>query len=329
MLEENFYYNINKINETTSPQAINYIQNFGEETKVVKQDDWKMCVLRFKLPVPPFIFKYDQTMYITFRFNGTDYQQQVLFEQWDFSTTDEVVICYEQFLNMVNTAILAAFQACDASETITPTIAPKMYFDADLNKFYLYVQSAWVSGGSVPDLYFSSGLWNKIPTFSAMYYGDDNGSNGILNYKIIMTNQRTNVNASGTYFNFYQQSNSLGALYDIQRIQIETAGISIVSEGINNNNALQSTSSNFNQILTDFAINYNSNEPLVYDGSYFIYNIPNTNVRWVHLTSTTPLKNLNFRVYYILKDGTKHQWFNPPGENVNIKFLFQKKKYLK
>lgn len=346
--EQYIYYNATMTNTYSylDPVPARYL-DIQTSPLLNKMEKYKMAIIRMNIPVPRLLFKFLDDMTVVFAVGENDYDQDLIYEPWNFdSDTGDAegtnITTYQQFCNMINTAMNTAFLACKAANpSLTQTVPPKIAFNVDTQKFELFGTKEWVNGSPKPDLYWSDTLYNRIPNIPAKYYGsqyeimlDNIGNNtnntttikNIGNYVNSSGNTVYNYNTSGTWV-VSQQSQNIGALFDCQGLQVLTT-LPIKSESIPLSASSQGqASSNFRKLLTDYAITYDTGmESQPYFGGSLHYMLINTNTRKISIVGQGQLSQIEFQVFWYDKNGNIYPLTIDYNQTMSVKIQFSKKK---
>jgi len=346
--EAYIYYNALMTNTYSylDPIQANYT-DLSTQPIINHMEKYKLAIVRFNVPIPRFLFNYTDNMTVVFSYGGNDYNEFLVYEPWSFdaASLDPVgtyVTTYQQFCNMINTAMNAAFTACKlANPSLTQVVPPKVAFNVNTQKFEIFGTKEWVDGSVKPALYWNDELYNRIPNIPAKYYGSQyeiilanigNNTNNtttiknIGNYVNTSGNTIYNYNTSGTWV-VSQQSQNLGALFDCQGIQLITT-MPIKSESIPLSSSSQGqASANYKRILTDYTINYDVGlESQPYFGGSFHYVLQNTNTRKISFIGQGILNQIDFQVYWYDKVGNIYPLTIDYQQTMSVKFQFSKKK---
>lgn len=324
---DHVYINSTVYNNTDLPIEARYIeervQNF-----VNKGNEYHLSIIRFQAPsntIP--IFRFQNGAYlITLKYNGNAYQQAVIYTSRNsYFTQFQPVFQYQHFLDMINTALSDAFTALDAGEGSVqpPTEAPYLVYDNQTQLISLFAQQDYdpiTAGGPTVEIYFNFTLWNFFGNLenSFLSYNSANGED----VQLLVYDMKNNTPTSPS--NYYEMPAEYPALYrwyELQSIVFVTNSLPIEAENISARNG---DGANINlPILTDFQ------PQIIGDGlaqSNFLYE-PQGEYRLANLLSNTPLRRLDYQLFYETKDGTLYPILIPPQESVSIKFMLRRKDY--
>ncbi len=210
--------------------------------------------------------------------------------------------------------------------TQLPTEAPYFIYDSDIKKFSLiaqkqYDESKYLDPISIytDHLFYTNFFNGSFLVYDNLYTNDD--GKGI---QFLVKN--TNNNEYKT--NYYQMKQEFSTIYawnSFKSIVFMTGSIPIRNEftptqiqsGQNTPGLVNSS-----PILTDFE------PPLESDLRTVLQYNPTAEYRMIDLIGTSPLVKFDIRVFWVDNHQNLYPIYIPAGENVTIKFLFRKKKYL-
>ncbi len=356
---ENFiYYNAQLTGNTrTGADELDYIEANYNDTSTTpileKIEDYNLSIVRFKIPAPPYIFDFGGTTnsqyFVGMILPGVlvvNPTVDLIFENWDLTiiNSDQFffgvypIVAFQQFCNMINTALATCLIAAKVLDPSITVDAPYFVFNSDTQKFELRGESAWATTpNACPTIVISNAIYQRIPTIPANYY--DNAT-----WKLrISPNTGLNVNVSGSssfvkppgqavgdFFVITQQSLALASMFDAQGLYLTTTmpvkAESLPQSSISNGQA----SNNFIRVITDFEIDYSSgeaNEP--YLQNYITYNLQNTNTRKIQFIGQGPLTNIEFQVFWYDRYNNLFPIYVSDGQIMNVKFQFTKRKEIK
>ena len=310
------YLNLTKENNTNEeiPAKISDIR----DTPIMEiPSEYALSVVRFSVPsfsIPLFVFR-DDAYYITLRHNGVDFQRVVIFDPGEptFAWKSQFVFGIYNFLRMINATFKAAFDDLKAAFPAAPqTVAPLAMYDPNNQLFSIKVQETYTeatSGADRIDMYFNDDLCIKFNAFPVLFLNLPNRKE----WQVILENLGNNL--VGTDVIMTQVRKAFSSLYDITGIVLTSNQIPIRSELLNSGRS-------FIPILTDFVIS--SDGPLA---DRIIY-IPSAEFRMVDLIGGVPLKNIDISLFWIGRGGELYPILLAPGENLSVKVLFIRKKFM-
>ena len=365
---DNIYYNATMFNASTIPVVASYNET---RTTPLLYDPSKyyLSVVRFNIPgsfLPIFIAQavpfpntdVNKLIYtVTLTRNGTTSGPINVEYNPNYSVTQPIypvfsaqnpkqdpddpyyyVYTYQSFIDIINTALAAAYTALPDKGTTTQ--APYMTYDPSTGLFSMWAQQSYFQNADPMNpanllIWFNGVLENFFPSFQYFYNGYTPTSNPPPfngpgeSYALVIKNNNNNTPAAPAgYYQMVQDYSSTFAWNDLQGISFRSNNIPVVFEnqtGVSSVSVqmLQGSSSG-NQIafITDF-------EPLngPTPGSFRenIQYFPPGEYRLTDLIGKTPLSTIDIQVYWTDTYGNVHPVFILPDTGITLKILFRKK----
>lgn len=295
--------------------------------------NYVMAIERFSIPgsgFPIMLWAGDTYFSVTLVYSGVKFKSNVVIvpQSNDILPAENnglQIWYYLQMVGMINTALSSSFLALKtAYPAISSTEAPYLIFDAPSQLFSLLAQQTYVSDGI--DVYFNFPLsqlfdsWNSYLEFPLPGDGAD--------VKIYIQDQKNNTNTTNPsiptgYYAMQQPYSTLFAWNSIKNISF-LSGMPVRQEGVANVDFTNDNSSNKSRvILTDFDP---LNDPLSASTfrSYFQYQP--SRLRWIDLTSCTPLYVIDFTIQISDIAGNYHSFYFDENNNISVKMVFKSKK---
>jgi len=337
LADEDIYVNITIENDT---QSIKFGEFAETQTQplLLKQNDYKMSVVRFDMPSSNFpIFVYQNNMSVTLFHPNTGAVSEQLLIAVNRSLTPSTLpiegIWYiDQLMEMINTALSTAFTALGALPGGSPTVAPYFAYEPETKLISLYTPFEYQDTNAQRiEVWTNFTLFDNIfPSFDVQFTDWAPQPDG-KQIRFLIKNLKTNiiidptilpepavpvfpgqylikttqgVETTGTMFTFYK----IVITSNIMNIRHESLSTS-TSDGNPNNIP----------IVTDFDYSFDT---INYDRITYI---PTAEYRWIDLLTDLPLTQLGFKVHVQDQAGKLTPVRMLPGDSINIKFLFRKK----
>ena len=296
-------------------------------TIIDKPSDYEVSVVRFYLPseLPIFVFDTEpdgigQFLQVGMSFEGVPVIKDLVYAPYcPTCFPPNSVLYYQEFIDMINTALSSAFTDLKALKPLMPpTEAPYMTFDSETQLCSLYSQQSYDS--SLPNpvkIYFNSTMFSRFFPSLIMRQIDNIGSQ---NYSWLRVQDSKNNNPTfdptipAGYFQMRQEYSTLTLWNDLQSILLETDQIPVNSE-------YEGTSTDVTRrLLTDFepSTGINNRQAFQYQ--------PQGALRWYDLKSEYPLNSIDLRVLWQTKTGKVYPLILLQGETATIKLRFRNKK---
>ena len=210
---------------------------------------------------------------------------------------------------------------------------PVISYDSTSKCFVIYADINWFDQGLVDpiDFYFNAPMFELMGSFPSINYGYAAALQQ-RNFRMALrvfgdVNNQPIVRPDGTTWTAitsYQEWSTISAFSPILGFVFTSASLPIIPSLQSNplvyNNLAQSTTgtnASTSNIISDFIANdsfYKSN--LVY--------LPTAQYRWISLTGTAPIQNIQISIFYRLRDGTLQPFLINSGGSVTIKLLFKR-----
>jgi hypothetical protein len=357
--DDHIYYNVlipnnYGFNFDNNPIEAKFIEVRGQPL-IENPEEWEMSIVRFKLPtqeIPIFIAEVDDpvgfpniTSYSVTMTNGAVNSPQTFIVYVpdnskpipSFTNPDQsyyYVYSYQHFIDMINTAILNAFNdpTFNASLPVTgtPWAAPYMIYNPETKLISLIAQQQYAT--SNVNLYFNTLLFNFFDPIQAYFYGFDQplGKDFLIKIKNNNNNSLTipaGSRGAGTVaYQMEQEYNSLARWNSFSKFVFMTGSVPIRAENINTSTvgtisgSQSSTNTNFQPILTDFVpiVDPNVRTNVIY--------YPTAEYRMTDLMGKSPLTVFDLQVFWEDQNQILRPLYIPINESVNVKILFRKKR---
>ena len=301
------YINSTLYNDRSIPIRCEYAATFTSPV-IHNAGEYYMAISRFSIPNTQPIFEFlDNTYVITISKGGVDYNQIVLLQSADQNPRSNSVYTYQQFLDMINTALATAYNLFKAANPGSATAnAPSLVFNADSDTFSILFDPAYETENI--EVYFNKKLYSFFyNSFNVIRYNDSGTTN--KDYRFIIKNEGL---TRGTQLELKQQINTLFEWHDFQSIVFTSNSLPINAERITT--AGSNGSSIDISIITDFI------PELGNDRSNFVYNA--NPYRLVDMSGHQNIDKIDFRVQYINKNGEVKPLLLEPGYSMSVKFVF-------
>ena len=272
---DNIYYNAIVRNDTTNQfKEMTYYEE-RRESLLDKADDYYLSVIRLNIPttsLPIFYFPLVNTEYSVTIVNtvGATSQQFLTYQPSGNQTSAlsgfGAIAFYQQFLDMLNTALNAAHLAAGGVAGQQP------FFELDrptgLISLYARVsvydspiaQIGYAGSGGTFEIYCSNAVIQKLRQLDGYFFGFQQ-ANG-QDYRMYVKNNLTNGTtfSGNAYYIMTQEFSSLYNWYDLRNIVLTTGTIPVEKE---NSSSVDGNGNNITlPILTDFSPRIDANEPL-------------------------------------------------------------------
>lgn len=335
------YFNANVFNDpiTNNQQAklARFNQSISSGSVVDLPENYYMAIVRFAIShalIPLYQFK-DNFYSVTLRYAGVDYQQFLTYQDAGPGYSQfgyiQPVFFYQQFASMINTALDIVNSALPGPQQ--SPIPPFVTYDADTERFTLFIPATYNVDVFDIRLYFNANLYQQIQLLDSRFLGY-NQTNGkdyqILGYLIPKTlpvgyvalNQVTFPGATPPpdvqFLTFTQERKALYLLNEVQSIVFTSTTLNVTKEYTGRNDGSGSVGSI--PILADFVPDQSTGRDL----SEYQYNVQGP-PRLVNLTNTIPITDIDYQVGIRFRDGTIVPLYLEPGETCEVKFGFFKK----
>lgn len=285
--------------------------------------DYYLCISRFAIShmaIPIYFFdNADQKYSVTVRelANPANFNTQPLVYRSAGSYSSfgytQPVFYYDQFINMINSAISLACAA-----VLVPAIdEPFIEYGEESGRFTFYFRDDFRNDY---EIFFSAQLFQQIQFISSIF----NGYGTPLAYKINLTeklaglNEYTDPTTMILYYYMTQEREALYLLNDIQNIAFVSNRIPTTRQyvpNLNDSGVLTSRA-----ILVNFIPDLGQGRNLS-EYQYYPQGFPNL----INMETTQPLSTIDVQVFFVTKNETFYPLYLEPTESINIKFTFYKK----
>lgn len=327
-----------------------------------RMSDYQVCVVSFSLvaQIPIFILpikegnndnKNATNFYISLTYEGNIYTEQCIYVADNNRASKTIppsqnnglqdnsqgyynIYSFHCFLDMVNTAILKAYNRMSNDNELSVSEAPYFIYNEESGLISLICQYQYSQEGA-PNIWMNSMLYNYFDSIRIYFNG--RGNSNYLDYKIIIKDYGNNA------WNNYQNLNppnylNISQEYDTRYFYANIRSILFISNmatrleaipNINNPNQIKDNnnfsenpfSPNMNKVLTTFDILFTSGvewrQPIQYSASSLD--------RWIDLVSNDPLNNIEISVYLQYINNELIPLTIPINQSCNIKLAFRKK----
>lgn len=291
-------------------------------------EDYDMAVVRFSIPtlgIP--ILYFEDGRYVVYMSYGvtTITQPVVLIPGNNHVPPGRSIYTYQEMLNMINAAILTAYNALALAEPLMPnTSAPFLCYDNTSGLFTLYGEPDWANTANTAILYFDV---DTSLLFAGLYqyaiYNPPTG-NVIDRFQQVFKDNKNNTETlNGTvYYAMRQDYRSLNLWSDFGSIILATSSIPVNAEFVS---VTGSDGKNENRrILTDFIPNDSSSPRDITNLNYNPSGIP----RYYSLSSTKEFRTLDLEILWQTKTGITIPLYINRFTEATIKLQFRKKSEL-
>lgn len=334
--EENIYYNAKIFNDTSLP--VNAVFEDPRTTPILQNpNQYELTFTRFYIPLnlaslltldTSFVGPNPLNYFVSAEIiGGPIFTQQLVFipDNVNFSLASNPSISfYTTFLRMINVAY-ATMWALNPALTAITIYPPNFHYDTSDSSIRLTTEDGkFYPAFGIPGV--SIKLWTNYPTgvlldaFPNFFNSYTDIARGV-NIWVAQNHGDNQVSIASipgnlTFVETIQESNSLYLWSDLQRIIFTTGTIPVRQEF----QLANSLNVQF-PIITDF-------EPVL-DTSFQVHDVIQyipTIYKWIDLTGSTPLTNLDIKIYIQKKDGTQTLLQIAPNQTIAFKMLFRKKK---
>lgn len=362
---KNIYYNLTYYNSSTVPVVANYNET-RTSSLLTNPADYYLSVVRFSIPgnlIPinvmqalpfpntdPNVLEYA----VTLTRNGTT--SSPIFLNWNtgyaitaapqravFTAVNPKQVptdpyyfnySYQQFIDMVNTALAAAYTALPDKGTTTQP--PYMTFDSDTGLFSMFAQQTYFQNADPNNsgnllIWFNTPLYTFFPSFH-IKYGGFTPTVPEQNFAIVIKNNNNNTPSSPTgYYQMVQEYPTLFSWNSLQSISFRSNSIPVLQEAASGISAASgqslqgSVSGNQIAFVTDFEPYNDAARAGVFRERIQYY--PQAEYRLTDLIGTTPLSVIDLQLYWTDLSGDVYPIYIPPGDDFSVKILFRKKSF--
>lgn len=324
---------------------------------VENPSDMHLAIRRFSVPgrsIPIFIFQVQDGQAnpnlgiysVTMSYAGDDYQTYLIFVPdqtviptpsapipYQLNSAYYWVFSYQQMVRMINTAIATSFAAMKAAHPgAPPTEAPFLLYDESTQLFSMIFQESYSAGGA-PTLSYNTSLSRFLDGFDCVFNGI--GTNGkSQTFNVYNTGSNAWAAPGGTipappaapdYLRMTQEYTTIVEWYSVKSIVFTTNSIPVKQQTITTQLPTGSQiilgSNNSSLVITDF-------EPLfdkAGDARSTLQYYPQGPLRYIDLLSQTPLRTLDFKVWWTDETGRMYPIMLESGQACTMLFSFEKK----
>jgi hypothetical protein len=352
---DEFYYNAairadNLVNDNKDAVEAVYTDN-----RVVpilsKPDDYRMAVVRFSVPtttIPIFFWKTasvpPEPVWPTWRRDQvalvyepaigapTVYQEFLVYipngSDYAPGAPSGPIWTFGQYLDMLNTALAAAFAALDAAHGPLATTAPYWSYNAQTQLFTLHIPMNYQDGSLPAGAKIS--MYANYPI--ARLFGNQGGNNpkkllplndpSPLQFRYDPEDLGDNVVAGVA--NMQQELNTLVRWNGLEAIVFDTPNVPIEPEFLPADDSSGATP--VGQGANQLAFSFTDFEPIVgLPDRLPIQYYPQGPLRFYTLTSPFPMNNVTFTVSWVDRNGDKRPIVMVMGDTLTLKIAFRKK----
>lgn len=328
---------------TTTPSNILAQYDQSLTIPVLKNpSDYYVSIVRFTVPldtIPIFSFPLDvyqnnpnvSLLEIGIQLSGTQYSQKIVFvppnnlpapstiavsppyfNYNDVTNPYYFIFCIQCFIDMVNTALAAAFIAAGSPGGTAP--------------FYIYTESTQIISLIVTSGFIGSGaqifMNGPLKTyFSSFNFTTLNNSIGAYLY---YHNLSTPPYGQSSPYQFNEEYNSISLWFDARKIVIVSNSIPVIQEAsptFSNAMVGLNGTANYLPIITDYSLVFNN----INDASSVLTYYPSAQYRLTDLKSNAPLTRIDLRFYWLSKNGNLYPIYISPNQSAEVKIGFFKK----
>lgn len=338
---EVFYYDA----LTVFPSSPNsFSQNFSYDQTSLKPilskaSDYYLSVIRFNIPgaiIPLFIFDTTKVYKFILSYGGSDASQNLVYVPQNVLTTTDpsyyYVYSYQDMVNMMNTALAAAFAALLVLQPGDPdTDAPYFVYlpeEGSDGRIILVTNSSYATAGHT-QIFFSFDLFRFIDGFDLFRNYTQIPLLSGKDFLFIINDNDTNQYQPPTIAPQFppiwlQQFQEYGVIekWSTLRSIVFTTTMPIISEYIPTNiTSMVNTNIGNTGILTDFTPDLDV--PGAQRGLFQYF--PTSQYRLISLTGNDPLYRIQFDIFWSDDFGRLYPLIIPNNSNVNVKIAFLKK----
>jgi hypothetical protein len=266
----------------------------------------------------------------------------------DLTSTYYYVYTYQQWLKMINTALLTCYNNLSAAVTTGgdaaafPQFAPFFEYDPNLCVFILNANQLGYDQIVLTNpikLYFNSSLFTLFNNFQnlTLTSADAIKYNLPLNYWwniMIYSMNGTNILQSGAnnFIQMYQEGSTIALLNPVESVVLTSGIIPINNENVGIPRLFNASkqlvgqtqnNANISPIISDFQIEMSPTNQYKPQISY----VPNGEYRLIDLYGSSSLSNIQIGVLWKDIFGYFRQFILQPGMQANVKLLFRRKDY--
>ena len=337
--EDHVYVNINIDNKTDN---VFKIANFNVTRTIpfIKNpSEYYMTVVRFSAPgnVPLFIYPNDgkvanNTFYsVTLQSANKTSQKFLIHTNYfgpDTNASEAIypfgILYYQHMLNMVNTALAAAFTEVNNAGGVTATAPPFFIYESDTNLFSLIAQERYDPqtsfAGTGIRIYLNIQLHRFFKTIRSEFNGINTSVGRTYIYPVQDYGNNLTTAISGVpAFEMRGEYANASAWRDFISIVFTTGTLPVRYEETPseiNDKPL------FRPIVSEFFDNTRG------FGRQHIFYEPTAEYKRIDLLGNIPINTIDLDVFWQKRDGTPFALPIPPRSSVKMKILFEKKKFI-
>lgn len=236
---------------------------------------------------------------------------------------------FQYFCDLVNSQLLLAHTnlLTLTGATFIGSTPPFLKWNSSTSCAELYTENTYYNPSNVNkiNVYFNRPLFALLTSFKALRYGI-NATLGRF-YRILTTNYGSNIEIIGgvSYIKTSQEFSTISNWTPVASIVFTSGTLPIIPNQLSaplvffeNQLVQKANNPNFSNILTDLATNDMVFKPnLLY--------VPSAQYRYVDLTSSQPITNLDLQCFWKDKQGILRPFILLSGASASVKILFQKK----
>jgi hypothetical protein len=342
--DDNIYYNLSIVNNSTRPVNVSFNQTLGNSI-IDKPEEYYLSCIRFALDtaaLPIFIFK-NGAYTVSINYNGVTHTEVVPFIMASSGVEDypNAIYSYQDFIDMINVALSAAYADFGGTLPMAASEAPYLYFDPKANGLIsLFAQTAYDSTAVNPiSIWFNRSLYYVFDNF--LYYLNFSNLALPIGFQIIVKSlgngQNTSAYDSSIPTGHYKMSQEYVAVnrwrgpQSLSFISYNTGVRDEYTSGANNSTTLNTTqTAGFGpptiKQWTDFVPILPANDLAGWRGN-LVYN-PSSQYRLVDLLGNK-VNNIDLTLVWYDIDGNSYPFEILGGTQASIKLLFAKKSLFK
>lgn len=238
---------------------------------------------------------------------------------------------FEHVINIFNTTLITAFNDVIGLAPGGPPNIPFFKWNSSESKVELYCDSLFFDNKNIVsgyfNIYFNRPMYALLNSLPLQFRNLISSPNGTIYKLLIYNNNFSNTQLINgiSYIKVEQEYSTISNWTPVTSIVFSTNTLPVVPNQISapqlqiNGVKISTTStSQFSNVITDIASN-----DMVYKPN-LLY-VPSAEYRLIDLQTNTPIKQLDFKVYYRDKFGNLNPMLFPVGATATMKVLFIKK----
>lgn len=331
--EDIVYINIQATNQGTNFEPMNF--SISRTSYLIRNpQEYQMSLVRFQIPtltLPLWFFNPSIDYKVTLGFNGAFASQNLIYVNTNTASNYPFgVWSYTDLCDMINTAILSAFNVIKLEPGFTATFPPYIQYETALKCFSIigddkYIDVFDYKSPTVPHLYFNQNLFGLFNNFKSLNYPiQPNGRDNLIvianesNNKIITRNAIAGVIMTQEFSTTYL-INSLSSVAitsnDLPISSLSQAQIPLGS------NVTQGT---YLQLVEDFQPILSSAETTGDQRSILLYQ-PSI-FRYINMLGSAEIKSMNLQFYAYQADVNRYQIiYLGPQQYISLRLMFKRK----